>query len=78
MNFKYMKEFIFNNRPMNINLFHFSHKCHRLGYSKESLSPMFSVFCVFLFETCFCDTCFNQMEMNLNKMREVFIHNMIV
>jgi hypothetical protein len=44
MNFKNEKEFIFNHIPRNINLFHFSHMCHVLGDSKESLSPMFSVF----------------------------------
>jgi hypothetical protein len=46
MNFKNMREVIFNKGPMNINLFNFSHKCHGLVYSKESLSPMFLVFMI--------------------------------
>jgi hypothetical protein len=46
MNFKNTKEVIVNKIPKNINLFHFSHMCHRLGDSKEYLSPMFSVFVI--------------------------------
>jgi hypothetical protein len=41
-----MKEVIVKNGPMNIKLFNFSHMCHGLGDSKESLSPMFSVFVI--------------------------------
>jgi phosphoribosyl 1,2-cyclic phosphodiesterase len=44
--FSKSKEVIVKNRPKNINLFHFSHRCHGLGDSKESLSPIFSVFMI--------------------------------
>ena len=41
MNFQNSKEVIIKNRPKNINLVHFSHRCHGSGDSKESLSPIF-------------------------------------
>jgi hypothetical protein len=34
MNFINTKEVIVNHRPRNINLFHFSYRCHELGDSK--------------------------------------------
>jgi hypothetical protein len=46
MNFQNPKEVIVKNGPKNINLFHFLHRCHGLGDSKESLSPIFSVFMI--------------------------------
>jgi hypothetical protein len=46
MTFQNTKEVIFKSGPMNIKLFHFSHKCHGLGDLKESLSPIFSVFMI--------------------------------
>jgi hypothetical protein len=45
MNFQ-NPEVIVKNGPKRINLFHFSHRCHQLGDSKESLSPIFSVFMI--------------------------------
>jgi hypothetical protein len=46
MNFQNMKEVIVKHEPMNIKIFHFSHRGHGLGDSKESLSPMISVFMI--------------------------------
>lgn len=46
MNFQNTKEVIVKHGPKNINLFHFSHRCHGLGDSKESLSLIFSVFMI--------------------------------
>jgi hypothetical protein len=46
MNFKNPKEVIVKNKPSKINLFNFSHKCHRFGYSKECLSPIVSFFMI--------------------------------
>jgi hypothetical protein len=43
MNFQNPKEVIIKHGPKKINLFNFLHRCHGLGDSKESLSPIFLV-----------------------------------
>jgi hypothetical protein len=72
MNFQNPKEVIVNHGYVNIKLFHFSHRCHVFGYSKESLSPIFSVFMISMFATCFYDAYFSHMEMNFKNKREFF------
>jgi hypothetical protein len=73
MNFQNKKEVIVKNGLMRINLFHFSHRCHGLGDSERIFEPYFFSFHDFLFETCFYDTYYGQMEMNFKKPREIFL-----
>jgi hypothetical protein len=50
----------------------------RIWIFKRIFEPYVFHFHDFLFETCFCDTYSDQLEMNLNKPREVFIYNNII
>jgi hypothetical protein len=72
MNFENMREVFVHHGMNNKNLSHILHRFHQLGESKPSLSPIFQVSWFFLFWSRFCESCFGEMEMNLEKLKEVF------
>jgi hypothetical protein len=72
MNFEKFERGFSSNRLKNNNLSHFLQRYSGIGRIESISEHHFSVFLFPVILSCFCGSCFGEMEMNLEKPKEVF------
>ena len=76
--FENLEEDFVPNMSNNNNLSWFSYRCHVLGESNLSLSPIFWISDFSCFDTCFQNANLRQMETNSRELREFFAHKKLI
>jgi hypothetical protein len=70
--FKKLREVFVQHGMKKKKIFHIFQRCHQLGESKLSFSLIFLDFWFFLLQSRFCGSCFGEVEMKFEKLKEVF------